>query len=115
MCAVTRKPFTKSQLQFVVTNAKKSFTRADNLKAHQKVCSKYFFFNLFDLEIKYFIRGKSSVYNKILNLKLILFLLERSQTPENLSEIPVKNSVEVANSKFIYFNGLILNEHNRFS
>ena len=34
----------------------KSFTRADNLKAHQKVCSKYFFFNLFDLEIKYFIR-----------------------------------------------------------
>ena len=35
---------------------KKSFTRADNLKAHLKVCSKYFFFNLFDLEIKYFIR-----------------------------------------------------------
>ena len=34
----------------------KTFTRADNLKAHLKVCGKYFFFNLFDLEIKCFIR-----------------------------------------------------------
>ena len=34
----------------------KTFSRVDSLKRHEKVCSKYFFFNLFDLEIKYFIR-----------------------------------------------------------
>ena len=34
----------------------KTFTRPDSLRAHQKVCSKYFFYNLFDIEIKYFIR-----------------------------------------------------------
>ena len=60
---------------------------------------------------------KSSIFNKIFNLKLILFLLERSQTSKNLSEIPVETNilVEVPNGKFIYFNGLILNEHNCFS
>ena len=34
----------------------KTFSRVDSLKRHQKVCSKYFFFNLFDFEIKYFIQ-----------------------------------------------------------
>ena len=60
----------------------KTFTRADNLKAHQKVCSKYFFFNLFDIEINYFYQTKkSSIYNKIFNLKLILFLLDTVTNP----------------------------------
>ena len=71
----------------------KTFTRADNLKKHEKVCCKCRRCN------------KQFETLKLLN-NHCCFIKEAP---------PMKNSVAVNNGKFIYFNGLIWNEHNCFS
>ena len=71
----------------------KTFTRADNLKKHEKVCCKCRRCN-----------KQFETLNLLNNHHCII-----KEAP------PMKNSVAVNNGKFIYFNGLILNEHNRFS
>ena len=74
---------------------KKSFTRPYSLKAHQKVCCKC---------------RRCNKQFDTLNLLNNHYCFIK-ETP------PMKkcNSVAVNNGKFIYFNDLILNEHNCFS
>ena len=71
----------------------KTFTRADNLKKHEKVCCKC-----------RRCAEQFETLNLLNNHRCII-----KEAP------PMKNSVAVNNGKFIYFNGLIWNEHNCFS
>ena len=71
----------------------KTFTRADNLKKHEKVCCKC----------------------RLCNKQFETLNLLNNHHCINKEAPPMKNSVAVNNGKFIYFNGLIWNEHNCFS